>query len=224
MNKPLKNSEWKSNCASSYYWITSSWKPAADPSSNSTLTYMAAVGALQFLWADTVFYLSVQFHCDYLPSLSHVGHFTALNTKKTWLGHLSRLLTLQSRWYPPEDTHRQRGKGKGKVSKPERRRSLCLPLLFPENDNAISYSVPLVIRGGAFPQGHGHGQVNWAPFLGTHLGSGLANEMPTIASLPPPLGILGESWGALGSGPVPPVWPPSSSRKRLKSGSDGHLP
>lgn len=82
MNKPLKNSEWKSNCASSYYWITSSWKPAADPSSNSTLTYMAAVGALQFLWADTVFYLSVQFHCGYLPSLSHVGHFTALNTKK----------------------------------------------------------------------------------------------------------------------------------------------
>lgn len=61
MNKPLKNSEWKSNRASSYYWITSSWQPEADLSCDSTLNLHAAVGAGLLLWADSVFYLSVSF-------------------------------------------------------------------------------------------------------------------------------------------------------------------
>lgn len=120
MNKPLKNSEWKSNCASSYYWITSLWKPEADLSSDSTLNLHAAVGARPFPWADTVFYLSVSF----VVITFHHRHMWAILqpwTQKTWLGHVSSPLTLQGRWHPPEDmqdTDKPRGEGQGKASKP----------------------------------------------------------------------------------------------------------
>lgn len=120
MNKPLKNSEWKSNCASSYYWITSLWKPEADLSSDSTLNLHAAVGARPFPWADTVFYLSVSF----VVITFHHRHMWAILqpwTQKTWLGHVSSPLTLQGRWHPLEDmqdTDKPRGEGQGKASKP----------------------------------------------------------------------------------------------------------
>lgn len=98
MNKPLKNSEWKSNRASSYYWITRWWQPEADLSCDSTLNLHAAVGAGLLLWADTVFYLSVSFIVITCRQ-DTCGPFYRLENQKTWLGHLSNLLTLQGRRY-----------------------------------------------------------------------------------------------------------------------------
>lgn len=164
MNKPLKNSEWKSNRASSYYWITSSWKPEAGLSSGSARNLHCSSWCRAVPVGGHRFLLECQFHCDYPP---HGPMWAILlpGTQKPWLGHFSNLLTLQGNWHPPEDTRdtdKPRGEGQGKMSNPsEERRSgeLMRPealacLLFSEIENVISCSVLTVILGGVFPQGH----------------------------------------------------------------------
>ena len=98
MNKPLKNSEWKSNHASSYYWITRWWQPEADLSCDSTLSLHAAVGA-GCSCGRTPFSTWVSVSLWLLAVIDACGPFYRLEHQKTWLGHLSNLLTLQGRRY-----------------------------------------------------------------------------------------------------------------------------
>lgn len=126
MNKPLKNSEWKSNRASSYYWITSLWKPEADLSSDSTLNLHRSSWCTAVPVGGHHSLLECQFHCDY-PHHRHMRAILPPRSQKTWLGHLSNLLTLQGRWHPPEDIQdpdNPRSEGLRKASKPsEEKRS-----------------------------------------------------------------------------------------------------
>lgn len=110
MNKPLKNSEWKSNRASSYYWITSLWKLEADLSSDSTLNLHRSSWCTAVPVGGHHSLLECQFHCDY-PHHRHMWAILPPRTQKTWLGHLSNLLTLQGRWHPPRTSRTQTNQG-----------------------------------------------------------------------------------------------------------------
>ena len=177
------------------------------------LVLAAPVGGHRFL-------LECQFHCDYLPSQTHVAHFTALNTKK------HDLVISPTCWhYKAGDiaswVHSEHRQGKelgqrdveGKqifLREVDGAWRLSLLLCFSENEAVSLYSVILVIPDdvsvGAGIQQPSHNLFCARSPQNTLLPGTFrpANKMPIIADPPPPLPTWGSS-GALGSEPVAPV-------------------
>lgn len=208
MNKPLKNSEWKSNCASSYYWITQAcWSQRLTWAATPRWTYMQQLvlgrsrGRTPFsTWVSVSLWLpSLTDTCGPFCSLEHRKHDLVMSLA---LWHYKAGDTLQ-RTCRTQTNQGVRAKGRwanllregeaGKLLRPESSACLCL---FSEIENVISCSVFLVILGGMLPQGQSVfcAKSRQSDFVRNSSGPGLENKMPIIATLPSPHVYLRKHW------------------------------
>lgn len=195
------------------------WQPEADLSCDSTLNLHAAVGAGLLLWADTLFYLSVSFIVITCRQDVCV-YFTVSWNQKTWLGHLSNLLTLQAQDKQPLGTFRTPARPGARTEGCEGKQIFYGKLMGVKAQPASVFF--LKMRPWVYTQwslsflmvclsGQGHSNhPTISSGLGVHriLSSPStfrpANKMPIIADPPPPPAYLRKHWSPRKE-PVPPV-------------------